>query len=322
MTSLIITISLVLFSFVAINIYFRIADKYNIVDKPNHRSSHIHITIRGGGIIFPLCALIGLAMMPTPDYFTMAGILLLACISFWDDVKNISTSIRFLAQIVSVVLLFLSTGEINYWVALGLLPVFLGFLNGYNFMDGINGITGLYSITVLASLWYININISTFIEPNFFLYLMVPIFVFLFYNLRPKAKCFAGDIGSITIAYVIAYLFYRLIIFTHNPLYLLFLCVYGIDISFTIIKRLSLGHNILEPHRMHLYQVLANEAGIAHVKVSLLYAVIQLVINVVLFAIIHLKLHIILTLVIGLLALLSISYIILKKQIFSRATQA
>ncbi len=33
-------------------IYFRIADKCNIIDKPNERSSHKSIVLRGGGIIY------------------------------------------------------------------------------------------------------------------------------------------------------------------------------------------------------------------------------------------------------------------------------
>ena len=43
--------------FLAELFYFHIADKYNIIDKPNERSSHTRITLRGGGIIFYLGAL-------------------------------------------------------------------------------------------------------------------------------------------------------------------------------------------------------------------------------------------------------------------------
>ena len=39
-------------------IYFRIADKCNIIDKPNERSSHSTIVLRGGGVIFAISMVI------------------------------------------------------------------------------------------------------------------------------------------------------------------------------------------------------------------------------------------------------------------------
>ncbi len=317
MSITVITIALIVICFIVINIYFRLADKFNIVDKPNHRSSHVHVTIRGGGIIFPLSALLGMSLMPDVNYMAMIGVLLLSLISFWDDIKSISTGIRFLAQTIGIGLLLYSGGINNVIFAIGLFPLFLGFLNGYNFMDGINGITGLYSLSIFISLLYVNIYVEPFINNDLFVYLIVPIVVFLFYNLRPKAKCFAGDIGSISIAYILAYLFLTIITVTHNPIYILFTIVYAIDILFTIFQRLRMGHNILEPHRMHLYQLLVNEVGIPHIKVSLLYAGLQLIVNICVLSVLKSNFQSIIILLLALLLVLSLSYVILKKRIIA-----
>ncbi len=155
--------------------------------------------------------------------------------------------------------------------------VFIGIVNAYNFMDGINGITGLYSIAVLASLQYVNITYGEFVNADLIWYPMIASVVFLFFNFRKRARCFAGDVGSVSIAFWIVTLLLILIIKTENLIWLGFLLVYGVDAVMTILHRIYLKQNIMEAHRLHFYQILANEKKMPHRLVSLIYFMVQLI---------------------------------------------
>ena len=146
-------------------------------------------------------------------------------------------------------------------------------------MDGINGITVLYSLSILATCFYLNTQID-FIQDSLLLYTVIALLVFGFYNVRKKAKSFAGDVGSVSMAFIIAFIVLSLILFTTNWQYVLLVSVYGIDSLLTIIQRLVKGDNIFQAHRSHLYQYLANEVKVPHVMVSIIYALIQLVLNI------------------------------------------
>ena len=102
-----------------------------------------------------------------------------------------------------------------------------------------------------------------------------------FFNFRPKgkAKCFAGDVGSIGIAFILLFAIGRLILQEGDITWLVFLLVYGVDGCLTIVHRILLHENLGEAHRKHAYQLMANELKIGHVKVSLLYMALQLVVS-------------------------------------------
>ena len=147
-------------------------------------------------------------------------------------------------------------------------------------MDGINGITGGYSLVILAALAYINKEVITFVEADFIYTVICSVLVFCFFNFRKKAKCFAGDVGSVGIAFILLFLIGRLIIGTGDFSWIVLLSVYGVDSVLTIIHRLMLHENIGLPHRKHLYQIMANELKIPHVMVSSIYMVVQAIIVV------------------------------------------
>jgi UDP-N-acetylmuramyl pentapeptide phosphotransferase/UDP-N-acetylglucosamine-1-phosphate transferase len=260
-------------------VYFLIADNFDIIDKPNHRSSHSLITIRGGGIIIPVVFIVYELINYMPDPFFMAGLIIISVVSFIDDVKGLPSGYRLAAQMTAVMLMLFDGGITSFILGVLMLIIITGFINGYNFMDGINGITGVYSLIITLTLFVVNDFVFQFIDNKIFIYLIIPVFVFLFYNFRVKAKCFAGDVGSVSLAFIISFMMLLLIIKSGNLFYLFFVAVYGIDIVFTIIQRLLLKQNILEAHRMHLYQILANEAGLSHKSVTLLYGMLQLLIN-------------------------------------------
>ena len=264
-------------------LYFKIADQYNIVDKPNHRSAHTEITLRGGGIIFWFAALLYFAQHIENNYFFFAGISLVSLVSFWDDIQSLSNKIRISVHFLAISLIFYDLGVFESVHVIGVLVAYIlaiGLINAYNFMDGINGITGLYTLVVMGSLLYVNQKIKVFIDADFIQYAMMASLVFLFFNFRKKAKCFAGDVGSIAIAFWVIYLVLKLILVTNSLVWLLFLAVYGVETVCTILHRLYLKENIFEAHRLHLYQVLSNEYKMQHRWVAAFYGIAQVVISV------------------------------------------
>lgn len=274
-------IILILILFASELLYFRIAKRYNIVDKPNSRSSHTTVTIRGGGIVYWLAAVLYVAFnYSTHCLWFLGAITLIALVSLWDDVSGLSQKFRFSFQLLTISLIFYFTNVFDlypWWLIIISYIFVIGIVNAYNFMDGINGITGLFSIAVLLSLLYVNNNIIHFIDNDFIYYPMLASVVFLFFNFRKKAKCFAGDIGSMSIAFWIVTLLTLLVTKTNSTIWIGFIFVYGIDSVLTIFHRIYLKQNILEPHRLHFYQILANEKGISHLYVSAIYFVAQLI---------------------------------------------
>lgn len=271
--------TLVLLMFGGMILYFKIAGHYSIIDKPNERSSHTDITIRGGGVIFLFATLCSFILQPT-FWLPTLGMLIIGVISFIDDRITLSNKIRVLVHLIAVTLMFLSLNVYHlfpWYICIALYILVIGIINAYNFMDGINGITGLYSLVILGALQYVNYQ-TPFIQPDLIWLPTLACLVFLFFNFRKKAKCFAGDVGSISIAFWITFLILKLIIQTEHYAYILFLAVYGVDAVLTIIHRLMLKQNIFEAHRLHFYQILANDQKWPHLRVSVLYAGLQLVI--------------------------------------------
>ncbi|KIC03405.1 UDP-GlcNAc:UDP-phosphate GlcNAc-1-phosphate transferase [Flavobacterium sp. JRM] len=263
--------------------YFKVANHFNIIDKPNERSSHSEITLRGGGIIFWFVALLYFIQHIQSNYFFFTGITLVSLVSFWDDIQSLSNKIRISIHFLAITLIFYNLNIFNLMPLYGIIITYIlaiGLINAYNFMDGINGITGLYTLVVMSSLLYVNTKIQLFIDEVFIKYAMIACLVFLFFNYRRRAKCFAGDIGSIAIAFWVIYLVLKIILVTSSVIWLLFLAVYGVDAILTIMHRLYLKQNIFEAHRLHFYQILSNEYKMQHRLVALYYAIAQIVVSV------------------------------------------
>ena len=288
-------------------VYFSIADHFNIIDKPNERSSHTRIVLRGGGIIF----LIGVWIWAIWQWFGMpdqvghdgypwflVAVTLAAGVSFIDDVHSLPDSVRLVVQFLAMGLMFYQLDMIHaslWWAVILALIVCVGATNIYNFMDGINGITAGYSLAVLIPLLLLNEmpgqaghdvipagnDVSGFVATSFLVVTILSVLVFSYFNFRPKnkAKCFAGDVGSVGIAFILLFLIGSLIMKTGDITWLVFLIVYGVDGCCTIVHRIMLHEHLGEAHRKHAYQIMANELGMSHVVVSLIYMGIQLVIS-------------------------------------------
>lgn len=286
-------LSFVLFAF----LYLRLAKYFNIYDHPVGRSSHINRTITGFGIFI----LYGLAVYCIfyPYHlksFFIIGLVMLSIISFIDDIVFIKHFIRLIFQVFALTLLaielpfdYISAEKWPTIIACVILGI--GVLNAFNFMDGINGMLGLNSLVILLSFWWLNshsVDLEgqkiTFVSPNFIYTMIMGVLAFLFFNLRTKAKVFAGDVGSIGLAFVIFYLMMNLIFKTGNYAYLLLFSVIGVDAGLTVIYKLIVRENIFVPHRDFLFKKLVHVGKEKHLKISAIYAGVQALISIVVIA--------------------------------------
>lgn len=265
--------------------YFKVAERYRIIDKPNERSSHLEPVIRGGGVIFGIGVLLWFGIFTNQYPWLVFGTVAIALISFADDVMTLRALSRFLVHVLAVSLLFYQLDLFAFWPfwLLGIaLIVCIGTLNAYNFMDGINGITGVYALVSLATFFFVNQTLTPDTEKSLIIVMLIAVGIFLFFNFRRRARCFAGDVGSVTLAFVQLFLLLQLIVTTSSFGWVLLMLVFGVDSVVTILYRLSRKENIFKAHRTHLYQYLTNELRMPHLVIATAYGIIQLLINIVL----------------------------------------
>ncbi|WP_286735609.1 MULTISPECIES: MraY family glycosyltransferase [Sphingobacterium] len=300
-------------------LYFKVADRFNIIDKPNERSSHSSITLRGGGVVFYFGAIIYFIYSDFEYTWFFLGLSLMTLVSFLDDIYTLSNKLRLLIHFFSVLLMTYQLDLFDmpwYYLLIGFIVV-VGVINAYNFMDGINGITACYSLAVGGLLIIVNQQVN-FVAQDLLIFSLEGVLVFTFFNFRARAKCFAGDVGSVAIAYILLFALGLLILTTGNLIYILFLIVYGVDAVWTIFRRLLRRENIFEAHRSHLYQFLGNEAGINKLLISFLYGAIQFVIGYFVIQFSGKALQIQLIFSATLIIVLSIIYLLLKSYIINR----
>jgi UDP-N-acetylmuramyl pentapeptide phosphotransferase/UDP-N-acetylglucosamine-1-phosphate transferase len=281
--------------FTSVLAYFWIAGKLGMAVKSDDRNIDSYFAVRGGGIIFVVGVILYYLLFGFSYSWFFAGLMAIAMLSFTDDVlgvirgsSGVPSGVRIAVHFGAILMMFVDCGFYAlpwYWVVAALV-VGAGVINTYNFMDGINGITGGYSLVVVAALWFINRYGADgtgigFVDENLLYTLAMALLVFNYFNFRPKARCFAGDIGSVSIAFILLFLLGRLINQTDNFTYISLLMVYGVDTVLTILYRIYLRENIFEAHRKHLYQLLANEKGLPHPVVSLIYMSVQAIISII-----------------------------------------
>ena len=280
---------------------WKIIQRSKIMDTPNHRSSHTKPTPTAGGLAIVATFFLGMAIlffiadktMITQKFFlgfTFSS-LLIAAMSFYDDIKQKSFALRLITQVIAIFVV-ISFGivitDINLSLsgntALGLagyLITFiwiLGLTNAYNFMDGLNGMAG--GNAVIASFF---LGLVSFGQGSNFTYIVCYTMIagtlgFLIFNF-PKGKLFMGDVGSTFLGFTFATLAIISSLYdtAHTSLLviplLLFHFIY--DTFFTFIRRLIAKENVFQAHRTHLYQLL-NRLGYSHTKVTLIYCTMAL----------------------------------------------
>lgn len=266
---------------------------FGLLDKANHRSSHKGVVPKGGGIgILAAFLLISWVLGLPILFWVCAG--LVSLLSLYGDSREISPKVRFCIQLMGSVVLLLG---LFYWEGRGwpfclLIPFFAVFVAGtanyYNFMDGINGIAG---ITGVISFWLIALFAGLSGRPDFFTILSGCIGLaclgFLPFNM-PKARVFMGDVGSVLLGFVYAVLVVGLSYSLNDFMVLCaFLFPFYADELTTLYVRLRrmkgwkvIASMLAKPHREHLYQLLANEMGIEHWRISLGYGVLQILVGI------------------------------------------
>ena len=306
-------------------IYFKIADWFNIIDKPNQRSSHTRIVLRGGGIIFTIALWIWSIWYGFEYPWLLAGVTLAAGISFIDDIHSLPDSLRLLVQFASMFLVFQEVGLLSVddggsWLIQGLivlaaLIVCVGGTNIYNFMDGINGITGGYSLAMVIPLFLLNRNYA-FMDESLLIVVGLSLLVFCLFNFRKKAKCFAGDVGSIGIALIMTFCVARLMMVTGDVAWIVLFLIYGVDGVLTICHRIMLHENLGQAHRKHVFQLMANELKIPHVVVSTIYMVLQLAVSLIAIYVIPDTVVAHWAYLVGAAVVMAVAYILFKKKYY------
>lgn len=268
-----------LFGLLGTFLVFQYGNTLQILDKPSNRSSHNVEMPKGGGIGI-LFSFLFLSIMLQLSFFFWLPAAAVALMSFYGDKQELSVSLRLFIQIlcgVAVSSLFLETGLKESFLMVLLSTGFIcATSNIYNFMDGIDGIAGINALVAFTSLagfsWLQKLSTNILV---FNAGMALSCLAFLFFNF-PRAKVFMGDVGSILIGFV-----FSVSAILVSDSFQGFLCVVGFLFLFyfdsisTIGLRLIQGESIVQPHRKHIYQLLANEMGISHWQVSLLYGSIQ-----------------------------------------------
>lgn len=259
--------------------YFILAKRLRIVDRPHHQSSHTGVVVRGGGVVFYIAYLLWFFISGFQFPMIFAGLSIIALTSFADDVHSISPKIRMVLQFLAMMVMLYETHvfDLIFRNMLLLSIACVGAVNIYNFMDGINGMTGGYSMVVLMSLLFANYYLIEFIDVGLLIYLLLAVVVFCTFNFRTHAKCFAGDVGSLSVGFILIFLILKLIFRTAHIYWIAFVIVYLVDGGLTIVHRILLKENILKPHKKHAYQIMANELKMPHLIVSAIYMTLQAV---------------------------------------------
>lgn len=259
--------------------YIWMARLLNIVDRPHLQSSHTGVVVRGGGIVFYVAFLCWFLLSGMHYPLSFLGLTLLVSISFADDIHSINPKVRLVCQFIAFLVMLYDMQVFNQPLQpLVLLSVAcVGAVNIYNFMDGINGMTGGYSLVIVLALIYVNTYVAPFADSMLLYMVLISIIVFGLFNFRKKAVCFAGDVGSLAIGYIILFLILKLFLQEAQMYWLSFLAVYAVDGGLTILHRAFLNDSLMKPHKKHVYQMMVNELGMSHLKVSLIYMGLQTV---------------------------------------------
>ena len=227
-----------------------------------------------------------------------------------------------IAQFAAMILMFYQLDMLHvdlWWAVVLALIVCVGASNIINFMDGINGITGAYAMAALIPLYILNNGENGgFVDNSFIITMMLADVVFCFFNFRPrgKAKCFAGDVGSLGVAFILLFLIGCKVMQTGDVTYLVFLVVYGVDGVLTIWHRIMLHENLGKAHRKHAYQLMANELKMSHITVSLFYACLQLAISLIFIYLVPDTILAHCVFIIGVLLVLLIAYVLFMKKYY------
>ena len=204
-----------------------------------------------------------------------------------DDIHSLPDSLRLVVQFAAMIMILYPVAmniEFPLWIKLAILVaaliVSVGGTNIFNFMDGINGITAGYALAMVIPLYLLNLKYA-FMDGSLLVVMGLSLLVFSLFNFRTKARCFAGDVGSIGMALFLVFCVSRLMYVTGDVTWIVLYLLYSVDGVLTVCHRIMLHENLGQAHRKHVYQLMANELKMPHVVVSTIYMVLQLVVSLV-----------------------------------------
>ena len=270
-------------SWAATGAVLRLLRGWQVLDEPNHRSSHQVATPRGGGLA--VIAVVALAWVggatvfdPLPPGFgaLLGGLLMVAVVSWLDDLRSLPAALRLAVQAAAVTLALWTGGEATL-VFGGALPplldhvvvglMWLWFINLFNFMDGIDGIAAVESLCIAGGL-ALCAGMAGLDDGLAFwaASLAAAALGFLYWNWAP-ARIFLGDVGSIPLGYLLGWLLILLAAEGYWAAALILPLYYLVDASWTLCRRTLKGEAPWNSHRQHLYQK-AVQRGFSHAAVS------------------------------------------------------
>ncbi len=255
--------------------------RHAIFDRPNERSSHTELTPRGGGIAVIAVLILSWGVLASPEHrleiFTIiAAVILLACVSWIDDLKSLSPGIRLAAQLIAILPALLWLNE-KYIIFQNIIPepfnlilaglIWIWFINLFNFMDGIDGIAGIEAAAIgIGIAIVVTWAAEASIDPRLSVAVAASAFGFLCWNWHP-AKLFLGDVGSVPLGFLLGWLLLNLASSSTWPAAVILPLYYFADATITLMRRAIRGEKVWHAHREHFYQR-AVQNGRSHAIVS------------------------------------------------------
>lgn len=254
-----------------------------VLDRPNERSLHRIPTPRGGGIAVVAAIVVAwwtltqLELLPRPASPILIGALILAAVSWADDLRGLPAAVRLAVQLVAVGLV-LRAGLLNGLVFQGLLPpaldgiatavLWVWFVNLFNFMDGIDGLAGSEAAAIgIGLLLFAVIGLGQ--NPGLAALAAAIVAAaggFLVWNWAP-ARIFLGDVGSVPLGYLLGFLLLDQAARGHWKLAVILPLYFLVDATITLLRQLARRERIWEAHRRHFYQGVV-QRGFGHAAVT------------------------------------------------------
>jgi Fuc2NAc and GlcNAc transferase len=273
-------VSLGFVSFLLTYLIRHFALRNQIVSIPNERSLHNSPTPVGGGLAIVITWFLGISILfyfgkiERNLYFALLSGVILAIISFIDDLIGLKPSLRLLFHFITAIIAFVFLGgirqliipgiEFNYNFIIYPLAIIgiVWFINLFNFMDGVDGFASLEAMTICLVIFILSGNVIN-------LLLIACLSGFLFWN-WPKAKIFMGDVGSTQLGFILVVLG----IYFHNIYkfsilnWIMLSSPFWFDATLTLYRRWRNGEKLSEAHRKHVYQRIV-QSGFSHLKVNM-----------------------------------------------------
>ncbi len=247
------------------------AKRFNLLDIPNKRSSHLNPTPRGAGIAIFLSFIIVTILFHFEFFIQYIGFFIASTIVFilgvYDDIKNSSAKLKLIIIAFATLIMFIVNDfeikTLGNWFGYDLNMPYLislfftmfavaGFTNALNLIDGLDGLAGTISFIILSALFYIGYiyNDQFILLVTFFM--LMAILAFLIFNWYP-ASIFMGDSGSLTLGFIIAALAIKATNYISDTAILFIVAIPIIDTIIVMTRRIQRGVSPFSPDKTHLH---------------------------------------------------------------------